>query len=289
MKYNENFRKLSDSYVFAGINARKATAKEKWGDKLLDLGVGDVKLPLFPVVAEEMKKAIDEMTTPSGFKGYSPSSGYDFLKEAIAKDYSDKGVTVRKSEIYVNDGAKDELYDIFGLLNPDSRIIIPTPCYPAVAEANLLLGNEVIYVDSDEDFIPYPPFGTAADAVYLCSPSNPSGTALDYKTLSLWVNYAISANAVIVFDGAYSDFLSDGYPDSIFRIPNAKVRRRRSCRTACRGIFARNAPANSSRWDACWKKTRFRRGSVRKNRFLLKKSTTKDSAWAIRAAICAFA
>ena len=151
MKYNENFRKLSDSYVFAGINARKATAKEKWGDKLLDLGVGDVKLPLFPVVAEEMKKALDEMTTLSGFKGYSPSSGYDFLKEAIAKDYSDKGVAVRKSEIFVNDGAKEELYDIFGLLNPNSRIIVPTPCYPAVAEANLLLGNEVIYIESDED------------------------------------------------------------------------------------------------------------------------------------------
>ena len=222
MKYNENFRKLSDSYVFAGINARKATAKEKWGDKLLDLGVGDVKLPLFPVVAEEMKKALDEMTTLSGFKGYSPSSGYDFLKEAIAKDYSDKGVAVRKSEIFINDGAKEELYDIFGLLNPNSRIIVPTPCYPAVAEANLLLGNEVIYIESDDDFVPYPPFGTAADAVYLCSPSNPSGAALDYKTLALWVNYAISANAVIVFDGAYSDYLSDGYPDSIFRVPNAR-------------------------------------------------------------------
>lgn len=221
MKLNENVQKLPSSYLFDGVNARKRQAQIKWGDKLCDLGVGDVKLPLFKLVADEMKKACDEMTTREGFRGYLPPSGLPELKRAISDDYARKNVRLSPSEIFVSDGGKSQLSGILRLLKRGIKILFPTPCYPAGAEAALLEGNEVVYAPSDGDFIPYPPFGERYDAVFLCSPNNPSGVALDGEILSLWIDYALSSNALLVFDGAYADYVSDDYPSSIYEIPNA--------------------------------------------------------------------
>ena len=59
---NENFLKLEKNYLFINIakkvNAFKAENPEA---KLIRMGIGDVTLPLAPVVVEAMKKGADEM------------------------------------------------------------------------------------------------------------------------------------------------------------------------------------------------------------------------------------
>lgn len=222
MKFNDFFGSLPPSYVFAGLAVKKNLARKKWGDDLIDLGIGDVRLPLFRCVADEMKKAADELADEDGFRGYPPASGYDFLKEAIAADYAKLGIKVDKSEIFVNDGAKGELFALNSLMRSGSKIVFPTPCYPAGLEAAILHGNEPIFVRSDENGTPIPPFGKKCDAIYLCSPSNPSGKAMSERELSLWVEYALSVGATIFFDGAYSDYVSDGGVKSIFLVRGAR-------------------------------------------------------------------
>ena len=61
MKFNDYFGNLPPSYVFAGLAVKKNLARKKWGDDLIDLGIGDVRLPLFRCIADEMKKAADEL------------------------------------------------------------------------------------------------------------------------------------------------------------------------------------------------------------------------------------
>ncbi len=222
MKFNDNFSRLPSSYVFASLAAKKAFAKKKWGNELVDLGIGDVRLPLFDCVKNEMQKAAEELTSADKFRGYPPSTGYDFLKNLIAEDYKKSGIFVYPDEIFINDGAKGELFAVNALLSAKSKVLFPVPCYPAGIESAILFGNEPVFCRADENQTFYPPYGVRCDAIYLCSPSNPSGKALGEKELEEWVNYALSTNATIFFDGAYSDYVSDGGVKSIFQIERAK-------------------------------------------------------------------
>ena len=54
---NENFLKLQDSYLFSTIAKKVAKYTEENPDKkIIKLGIGDVTLPLAPVVGEAIKK-----------------------------------------------------------------------------------------------------------------------------------------------------------------------------------------------------------------------------------------
>ncbi len=103
---NENFLNLQDSYLFSTIAKKVSEFQQKNPDKkVIKLGIGDVTRPIVPAVCDAMKKAVDEIGTAEGFKGYGPEQGYDFLKNAIAEnDY--KGLGIEPDEIFVSDGAK---------------------------------------------------------------------------------------------------------------------------------------------------------------------------------------
>ena len=59
--------------------------------------------------------------------------------------------------------------------------------------------------------------------IYLCSPNNPPGAALNKKDLTMWVKYAKQTGSVIFFDAAYEAFITeDDIPHSIYEIEGAK-------------------------------------------------------------------
>ena len=60
---NENFLKLQDRYLFVTIAEKVKEYQKKNPDKeVIKLGIGDVTRPIPKVIAEAMKKAVDEMT-----------------------------------------------------------------------------------------------------------------------------------------------------------------------------------------------------------------------------------
>lgn len=83
---NIHFLNLQNNYLFADI-AKKVNAFRVMHPKadVISLGIGDVTQPLCPAVIDVMHKAVDEMATADGFRGYGPEQGYDFLREAILK------------------------------------------------------------------------------------------------------------------------------------------------------------------------------------------------------------
>ena len=86
-KINENFLKLTPSYLFTDIAKKVADFSAKNPDrKLIKMGIGDVTRPLVPAVVEAMHKATDEMGTFEGFHGYGPEQGYSFLRELICEN-----------------------------------------------------------------------------------------------------------------------------------------------------------------------------------------------------------
>ena len=91
-KINDNYLKLPGSYLFSTIAKKVNAYSEANPDKnIIRLGIGDVTQPLAPAIIDSLHKAVDEMGHAETFHGYAPDLGYEFLRNAIAKnDYQDR-------------------------------------------------------------------------------------------------------------------------------------------------------------------------------------------------------
>ena len=235
---NENFLELQDSYLFSTIAKKVAEyTKENPDKKIIKLGIGDVTRPIVPACLDAMHKAIDEMGTQEGFKGYGPEQGYEFLRNAIAEnDYNQYDIDIKTDEIFVSDGAKCDTGNIVDIFAKDNKVAITDPVYPVYIDTNVMAGRSgkfnkekeiyenIVYlpVTAENNFIPELP-KEKVDIIYLCFPNNPTGTVLTKDELKKWVYYAKENKSVILYDSAYEAFITeDNIPHSIYEIEGAK-------------------------------------------------------------------
>ena len=223
---NENFLELQDSYLFSTIAKKVAKYTEENPDKkIIKLGIGDVTRPIVPACLEAMHKAVDEIGTQEGFKGYGPEQGYEFLRKAIVEnDYKTRGVEIQEDEIFVSDGAKCDCGNIVDIFAANNKVAITDPVYPVYLDTNIMSGREVVYlpVTEQNNFKPELP-KEKVDMIYLCFPNNPTGTVLEKEDLKKWINYAKENQSIILYDAAYEAFIIDeNIPHSIYEIEGAK-------------------------------------------------------------------
>ena len=230
MKINENFARMTQSYLFAEVNSRvKKFKTENPSADVIKLGIGDVTLPLAPAVVDAAKAAAGELGAAETFRGYPPYEGWDFLIEAIRGYYASFGVKLSSEDIFVSDGAKSDAGDLPDLFSADNNVLVPDPVYPVYVDSNLMGGRRIIFAKGNRGngFLPSPDDieGNAeADIIYICSPNNPTGAVYSREGLKSWVDYANARGAVIVFDAAYESFVSDpALPRSIFEIEGART------------------------------------------------------------------
>lgn len=223
---NGNYANLKESYLFADIaNKVAAYAAANPDKKIIRMGIGDVTLPLAPVVVEAMQKAVLEMGCKETFRGYGPEQGYDFVRNAIVAYYATFGVELDANEIFVSDGAKSDCGNITDIFSNANTILIPDPVYPVYLDTNIMCGRNVVYMEGNPEngFLPMPPKDIKADVIYLCSPNNPTGAVYSKEQLEAWVAYAQANDSVILYDAAYESFVVDEtIPRSIFLIEGAK-------------------------------------------------------------------
>lgn len=228
VKLNDNFFKLNESYLFS-TTARKIReyAAANPDKPVIKMGIGDVTRPLIPQVAAAIAKAGEGMATKEGFHGYGDEQGEAFLQEAIKKYYLRiAGVTLKRNEIFISDGAKSDVANFTDLFSNDNIIVIPDPVYPVYLDSNMMLGRKIVFIEGNEanGFLPMPYEGLKGDIVYLCSPNNPTGAVYNRDQLKTWVDFANANGMIILFDAAYEAFISDSsLPHSIFEIEGARA------------------------------------------------------------------
>ena len=225
MKINRNFDNLVPNYLFAEIAKRTGAYIAAHPDKkVIKLGIGDVTLPLAPVVVDALKAGSDELGVKETFKGYPDYEGYAFVREAIARYYQGFGVTVSPDEIFVSDGAKSDTGNIGDIFGTDNVVLVTDPVYPVYVDSNIMAGRQIIYAPSGEEngFCAMPDPSVHADIIYLCSPNNPTGAAYTADQLRVWIDYAKANDAIILYDAAYESFITDDCPRSIFAIDGAR-------------------------------------------------------------------
>ncbi|MBQ3665663.1 MAG: LL-diaminopimelate aminotransferase [Lachnospiraceae bacterium] len=238
-KINDNYLKLPGSYLFSTIGKKVRAYKEANPDKdVISLGIGDVTLPLAPVVISAMHEAVDEMSKAETFKGYAPDLGYEFLRQAIAThDYKARGVDIAIDEIFISDGAKSDSGNIGDIFSVDNKIAVCDPVYPVYVDTNAMAGrtgdyireagewSNVIYMPctAETNFAPELP-NKEPDIIYLCFPNNPTGSTITKDELQKWVDYALKIGAVIIYDAAYEAYISEeNVPHTIYECEGAKA------------------------------------------------------------------
>ncbi len=234
---NESYLKLQAGYLFPEIGRRVSEFIEANPDKkVIKMGIGDVTQPLVPSVIKAFHKGVEEMANATTFKGYGPEQGYDFLREAIAKNaYQSRGVNVSANEIFISDGSKCDTGNIQEIFGNNNKIAICDPVYPVYADTTVMAGKTgdcqangyydgIIYMPCTKEngFIPELP-AEKPDLIFLCYPNNPTGTVATKEELKKWVDYAIANNSIILYDAAYEAFIQDNtIPRSIYEIEGAK-------------------------------------------------------------------
>ncbi len=256
-KINDNYLKLPGSYLFSTIAKKVQAFQAANPDKeIIRLGIGDVTLPLAPVVIDTLHGAVDEMSKAETFHGYAPDLGYDFLRNAIVDfDYKRRGADISADEIFVSDGAKSDSGNIGDIFSVDNKIAVCDPVYPVYVDTNAMAGrtgdylpdqqkwSNVIYMPctAETNFAPELPKETP-DIIYLGFPNNPTGSTITKDELQKWVDYANKVGAVIIYDAAYEAYISEeNVPHTIFECEGA-----RTCAIELRS-FSKNAGFTGTR------------------------------------------
>ena len=236
-KINSNYLLLPNSYLFAEI-ARKVKAYQEANPKadIIRMGIGDVTRPLTPSIVKAMEKAAEEMEHAETFRGYGPEQGYDFLINAVINgEYKSRNINIEPDEIFISDGSKCDVANIQEIFDINSNVTIAEPVYPVYLDSNVMAGRsgklndngyfeKIIYMPSTKENNFKPEFPAQhADLIYICSPNNPTGTALTKEDLKAWVDYALKNNSIILYDSAYSAYIQEeNVCGSIYEIPDAK-------------------------------------------------------------------
>ncbi|MDD5147495.1 MAG: LL-diaminopimelate aminotransferase [Candidatus Daviesbacteria bacterium] len=224
-KINTNYNKLSPSYVFSEIGKRvKVFSEKNPGVEILKLGVGNTTEALTSTVVKGLLEGVKKLSNIKTYTGYGDEQGDTRLRKALAELYQKRGISLLPEEIFISDGAKPDCANISSIFDESSIVAVADPVYPVYVDSNVIAGKKLVYIECTEEnnFIPSPP-KEKADLIFICSPNNPTGSVVTKKQLKAFVDYALKNKAVIVFDGAYVEYITDkSLPKSIYEIPGAK-------------------------------------------------------------------
>ena len=237
VQVNENYLKLKAGYLFPEIAKRvKMYSQSNKSAEIIKLGIGDVTEPLPRACIEAMGKALNDMGTIEGFRGYGPEQGYSWLREKISEhDFISRGCQISPEEIFVSDGSKCDSSNILDILGKDNSIAVTDPVYPVYVDSNVMTGRTgdalengtyqgltYLAINEGNNFLPELP-EKKVDILYLCFPNNPTGATINKAELKKWVDYALQNKSLILFDAAYEAFIQDNdIPHSIYEIEGAK-------------------------------------------------------------------
>ncbi|XP_004485554.1 aminotransferase ALD1, chloroplastic-like [Cicer arietinum] len=233
---NVNMEKLQHGYLFPEIERRELLHLKKYPHaNVIDLGIGDTTKPLPEIVTSSMVDFVHGLSTAEGYKGYGPEQGEKAMRKAIADAFY-KDLGIKPSEVFVSDGAQCDISRLQLLMGPNLKIAVQDPSFPAYIDSSVIIGQAGKFVDRagkyenieyltcrpQTDFFPDLQTTSRPQLIFFCSPNNPTGHAATRKQLEQLVNFAKVNGSIIIFDAAYSAYITDDSPKSIFEISGAR-------------------------------------------------------------------
>jgi len=201
--------------------SRKSRELQGKGIDIINLSVGEPDFNTPQHIKDAAIKAIND-----NYSHYSPVPGYPELLKAIsAKLKRENNLDYTTDQIVVSCGAKHSLANvILSLINKGDEVIVPAPYWVSYIEmVKLAEGVNIIVPTSiDNDFKITPDqlkkaITTKTKALFLCSPSNPSGSLYSRDELKAIADVIANAtnDIYIISDEIYEHINYVGKHESI--------------------------------------------------------------------------
>lgn len=201
--------------------SQKSRDLQAQGHDVINLSVGEPDFNTPDHIKEAAVEAINE-----NYSHYTPVPGFPVLLEAISNKLKrENDLDYGKDQIVVSCGAKHSLANvILSLVNKGEEVIVPAPYWVSYVEmVKLAEGKNVIIQTSiDNDFKITPDqlrnaITEKTKVVFLCSPSNPTGSLYSKEELKALAEVIDQADhdIYIISDEIYEHINFEGKHESI--------------------------------------------------------------------------
>ncbi|WP_273705973.1 aminotransferase class I/II-fold pyridoxal phosphate-dependent enzyme [Leuconostoc mesenteroides] len=207
--FNDNLDKVKPSPIHS--------FDEKVSDipNILKLTIGE---PDFSVPQHIKEAALAAISADDSH--YSVSAGKKTLRQAANDFLNDRyGLDFDPAEeIITTVGATEGLYTLLAaILNPDDKVLIPTPAYPVYAEMTRINGGHPVFIDvSEDEFVLTPDHlreiiatEDHIKAIIITNPSNPTGVTYTAEQLKALADVVRETDILIISDEIYSELSYD--------------------------------------------------------------------------------
>lgn len=202
------------SYAIRNIVA-EARKVEAAGRKVQYLNIGDPVQFGFQT-PRHLVEAVDRAMR-DGYNGYVPSAGIAPAREAVANEYTSRGMPVTADRVVITQGTSEGIeLALSVLVDPGDEVLVPTPTYPLYTAVASKIGARAVYYRTDPDRGWQPDLDdirrkttSATRALVVIDPNNPTGAVYPAETRRALVDFAERAGLTILADEVYGDVAFD--------------------------------------------------------------------------------
>ncbi len=213
------FNKLKET---SASEIRKLFDLAQGKEGVISLGIGEPDFETPEVVKEAAKKAIDE-----GYTHYSPNIGREDLRNEVLKKVRERNqIEADLENIMITVGANQAfLLSLSTFIEEGDEVLIPSPGFVSYAPSVKFAGGEPVeYPLKDENNF-RPQIKDLKDlvtedteAIFLNSPSNPTGAVLRRKDIEKIADFIIEHDLKAITDEIYEDIIYEEDHESLASI-----------------------------------------------------------------------
>jgi aspartate aminotransferase len=190
-----------------------AVAARQRGIHVYGLNIGQPDLPT-PVPFWNAVRSL-----PNGTLDYSPSPGFESLRQKWAKFYKRYGAELTAENIIVTNGGSEAIgFALMAITDPGDEIVVAEPMYANYITYAQSAGVKVVPLtcriedgyDLPNDDALRAAVTERTRAIVVCNPSNPTGKLLSDREWERVAALAEEKDLYVVSDEAYRDFRYDG-------------------------------------------------------------------------------
>ena len=178
----------------------------------INLGLGEPDFQPPRNVINAFKSAVEK-----GLNKYGPTGGIGELREAVAQRLA-RYTDVKKEDILITSGATEALcVTMQTLIDRGDEVLTPDPGFVLFAPHVTLAGGTPVFYSLRQEKRFMPDVGELerlvtphTKAIIVNTPSNPTGTVMDRRTIQDLVAFAEEHRLIVIADEVYDAIVYDG-------------------------------------------------------------------------------
>jgi len=203
------------TYAIRNIVA-EARKVEAAGRQVRYLNIGD-PIPFGFTTPAHLVEAVARAMRDNA-NGYTPSPGILPAREAVARDFTERGVPTSPDRVVLTSGTSEGIELTLGaLVNEGDEVLVPTPTYPLYTAVLAKIGARAVFYRTDpaRGWLPdldhiRSLIGPATRAIVAIDPNNPTGAVYPTATRLALLELSERHGVPLLADEVYGDLAYDG-------------------------------------------------------------------------------